>query len=81
MTDQQENVTNPSDETGTAFPPFKIATRRFGSYIIKVRLTPTNEFVDIVEVSFDKDFRSIGQRNQNAGFHDVSDLYEERERK
>lgn len=81
MTDQNEDVVNPADETGEAFPSFKIVSCRFGSYIIKIRLTPTNEFVDIVEVSFDSDFRSIRQRNQIGGFHNVSDLYEEREEK
>jgi len=81
MTDQNDNLINPSDATGAACPPFKIVSKRFGPYIIKVRLTQTDEFIDIEEVGLNKDFRSIRQRNQNGGFHDVSDLYEERERK
>ena len=48
---------------------------RLEPYIIKVRLTPSNEFLGIVEISTAKDFRAHSQRFRSAG-HDLADLYE-----
>ncbi len=48
----------------------------FGKYEILVLLNSKNEFVRILEISVDKDFRSIEQKLDSVGYHDVADLYE-----
>lgn len=49
----------------------------FDKYEIKVRLTPNNEFIGIVEVKINKDFLSYKQRVTSKGFHDVEEFYKE----
>ena len=64
------------------FEEFKIVTYPFDRYLIKVKLTPTNEFIGIVEVSVNKDFLSHQQRLvflTSLGLHDVEEFYEEKE--
>jgi hypothetical protein len=48
----------------------------FDRYEVVVRLGPHREFLGIVEVRVSKDFRSVEQKVESAGYHDVSDLYE-----
>lgn len=49
----------------------------FGKYEIKVKLSLTNEFIGIVEVKVNKDFRSYKQKITSKGFHDVEEFYRE----
>jgi hypothetical protein len=72
---ERDNELETMDETGSAVPPSKVVTVDFGPYAVTIRLTPTDEFVEVVAVRIAKDFRSIRERNKGVGFHDVSDLY------
>jgi hypothetical protein len=56
---------------------FKIIPYPFDKYQIKVKLTPTNEFIGIVEVGINKDFLSYKQKTTLRGFHDVDEFYRE----
>lgn len=66
---------------GTGSPDFPIEYKDvvypFDKYEIKVRLTPNNEFIGIVEVKINKDFVSYKQRLAKKGFHDVEKFYRE----
>lgn len=76
MTDQKDNESESTDETGSAAAAFKFVTTHFGPYTVILRLTATDQFVEVVTIRVAKDFRSTQQRNKGVGFHDVSDLYE-----
>ena len=80
MTDERDNESESTDETGSAGRASKIVTVPFGSYTVTLRLTPTDRFVEIVAVCVATDFRSTRERNKGVGFHDVSDLYEGKEK-
>ncbi len=54
---------------------FNVKTVSFGIYEIKVKLTSSNEFVDILEVKVNKDFLSHKQKIASKGFHDVEKYY------
>jgi hypothetical protein len=54
---------------------YKIIVYPFDRYEIKVKLTPANEFVGIVEVSLNKDFLSYRQKTMLPAFHDVDEFY------
>jgi len=56
---------------------FKIIPYLFGKYQIKIKLTPTNKFIGIVEVKINKDFLSYKQKTTLRGFHDVDEFYRE----
>lgn len=56
---------------------FKIISYPFDKYQIKIKLTPTNEFIGIVEVKINKDFLSHKQKTTLRGFHDVDEFYRE----
>lgn len=79
MTDDRDNETGSTDETGSARPVFKLVDVPFGPYTVTLRLSPTDRFLDIAAVCVAKDFRSTTERNKGVGFHDVSDLYEGKE--
>jgi hypothetical protein len=49
----------------------------FGKYLVKVLVTSSNEFIGIVELQINKDFRSYKQKISNVGFHDVDEFYQE----
>jgi hypothetical protein len=55
--------------------PYKIITRNFYKYEIKVKVTLDGVFLDIVEVKINKDFLSVQQRIVSKGFHDVEGFY------
>jgi len=62
--------------TGTTFSPPEVLTRVFDKYRIKILVTASGQFLDVIEVQVDKDFRTQKQRRSAHGSHDVSDLYE-----
>jgi len=49
----------------------------FDQYEITLELGLHREFLAIREVRIKKDFRSVQQKVESTGYHDVSDLYEE----
>lgn len=54
----------------------------FDKYTIKVRLSPTNEFLGIEEVKVNKEFLSYSQQLtilKSQGYHDVEDYYQAEE--
>ncbi len=65
--------------TGSHDDPYdyKIILYPFDRYQIKVKLTPTNEFVGITEVEVNKDFISHKQKMVPQDFHDVEEFYPE----
>lgn len=67
-----------SDITGEmAEQNFKVISVPFGNYVVKIRVTPRNEFIDIVEIGVSKSFLSLRKKLATRGTHNVSDLYEE----
>ncbi len=63
-------------DTGSPHLVERIESVQFDMYTIKVRLGKDNEFLGIVEVGVSKDFRSLRQRIESTGSHDVSDFYD-----
>jgi len=56
---------------------YKIIDCPFDRYLVTIKLTPDNEFVEIVEVKVNKDFLSYKQKMPPKGFHDVEEFYRE----
>lgn len=65
--------TGATGETGD----YRIISYLFGRYEIKVKVTPNNEFVGIIEVGINKDFLTQQQKISLQGFHDVEKFYVE----
>jgi hypothetical protein len=59
------------------FKEYKIKTYPFDKYEIKIKLTPNNEFIEVLEVKINKDFLSHKQKILSQGFHDVEKFYQE----
>lgn len=59
------------------FEDYKIITYPFDKYQIKVKLTPSNEFIDIVEIKINKEFLSNKQKIISKSCIDVSKFYRE----
>lgn len=72
MSKESKNV---REDTDTPQPASRVITVKFDRYSIKVRLGGANEFLGIVEVGVSSDFRSVSQKLQSEGSHDVSDFY------
>ncbi len=56
---------------------YKIISYPFDKYEIKIKLTPSNELIEIVEVSINKDFLSHRQRIGIQTHIDVDAFYRE----
>ncbi len=56
---------------------YKIITYPFDKYQIKIKLTPSNEFIGIIEVKINKEFLFYKQKITSKGFHDVDEFYHE----
>lgn len=56
---------------------YKIREYPFGKYQIKLKLSLTNEFIDILEVKINKGFLSYKQKATTKGYHDVDEFYPE----
>jgi hypothetical protein len=57
----------------------KIIDYPFDRFIIKVRISPTNEFLGIEGVSINKDFLFYTEKLKalsSKGYHDIDDYYE-----
>ena len=55
----------------------KIITTYFDRYEIKIRVSPKNEFKEIVEIKFNKNFLSQKQRIGMQSYIDVDTFYRE----
>ncbi len=58
---------------------YKVIDYSVGKYTVKVCLSPTNEFLGIVEVAVTADFRSYEQRSARLGVHEIDEFYREQE--
>jgi hypothetical protein len=56
---------------------YKIISFPFDRYEIKIKLTPNNEFIEIVEVGINKDFMTQKQRLGVQSYLDANDYYRE----
>jgi predicted component of type VI protein secretion system len=56
---------------------YKIILYPFDKYQIKIKLSPSNEFIGIVEVKINKEFLSHKQKITSQGFLDVEEFYRE----
>lgn len=56
---------------------YRIISYPFGRYEIKIKVTPNNEFIEIVEVAVNRDFVTQKQKLSLRGFHDVEKFYKE----
>jgi hypothetical protein len=56
---------------------YKIIEYPFDKYVIKIKLSPNNEFIEIVEIRINKEFLSYKQKVTSKGFHDVDEFYRE----
>jgi len=56
---------------------YRIMSCPFGRYDIKIKVTASNEFVEIVEVAINKDLLTQKQKTSVRGFHDVEKFYVE----
>ena len=54
---------------------YKVISYPFGKYEVKVKLSPKNEFVDIIEIGTRKEFISQKQKASLKGYHDVDRFY------
>lgn len=54
---------------------YKIISYPFDRYDVKVKVTPNNEFVEIVEIALNKNFLTQKQKISLKGFHDVEKFY------
>lgn len=54
----------------------KIVVYPFGPYEVLIKLSLTGEFIEIIEVRLNKDFRNFKQKIESRGHHDVNDIYE-----
>jgi len=73
-------MTQPKEDeargTTSPTPSGRIVSVQFDRYTIKVKLGGANEFLGIVEIAVNQDFRSLRQRIESQGSHDVSDFYD-----
>jgi len=56
---------------------YKILTTTFDRYDIKIKVSPRNEFIEVLEVKINKDFLSQKQRMGVQSYLDVDKYYRE----
>ena len=65
-------------ETGTGSKGFikelKIIEYPFDKYLVKVGLSPENEFLGIIEINVNKDFRSYSEKFKAEDYHNLEEL-------
>jgi hypothetical protein len=72
-----DNLKNQGTGSHEALGDCKIILYPFDKYQIKIKLTPSNEFIGIVEVKVNKEFLSHKQKITSQGFLDVEEFYQE----
>ncbi len=77
--DRYDYTTFTQDSTGKTRKEedYKVISYPFDKYEIKVKVSPSNEFLGIVEVGVNKDFLSQKQKISLKGYHDVDQFYVE----
>lgn len=65
-------------ETGTGIKGFikesKVIEYPFDRYLVKVGLSPENEFLGIIEINVNKDFRSFSEKLKAEDYHNLEEL-------
>jgi len=56
---------------------YKVIVYPLDKYLIKIKLTPSNEFIEIIEIKVNKSFLSHKQKMTSKGYHDVDEFYRE----
>lgn len=56
---------------------YRILTTTFDRYDIKIKVSPENEFIEVLEVKINKDFLSQKQRMGVQSYLDVDKYYRE----
>jgi len=70
-----DNLKNQGTGSHKELDEYKIILYPFDKYQIKIKLTPSNEFIGIIEVKINKEFLSHKQKITSEGFHDVDEFY------
>lgn len=77
--DKETNIYKSSKDLGTGshenFEKYKIIVYPFGKYEIAIRLSLSNEFIDILEVKVNKDFLDYKQKSSLKKYNDIDDYY------
>jgi len=73
-----DNLTSRGTGGPEEIEDYRIISFPFGRYEIKIKVTPNNEFIEIVEVGINKDFLTQKQKISLQGFHDVDKFYVEK---
>ena len=64
------------DNTGSILNEnFKIIDYPFNEYLIKIKLSDDNEFIEILEIKINKEFMSYKQKIESFGDHNVEKYY------
>jgi len=71
------NIKNQGTGSHEKLDDYKIILYPFDKYQIKIKLSPSNEFIGIVEVKVNKEFLSHKQKITSQGFLDVEEFYQE----
>ena len=73
-----ENLTSQGTGSIGESGDYKIIIYPFGRFEIKIKLSPNNEFLEVIEVGINKDFLTQKQKINLQGFHDVEKFYIEK---
>ena len=71
------NIKNQGTGSHEKLDDYEIIIYPFDKYQIKIKLSPSNEFIGIVEVKVNKEFLSHRQKITSQGFLDVEEFYQE----
>lgn len=55
----------------------KIKDYSFERYVVKVGLSPDNEFLGIIEINVNEDFRSLQEKLRSQKYHNLEELTSE----
>lgn len=72
--DKSKSLGTGSHDSSTEY---KTINFPFDKYLIKVKLTPDDKFIGIIEIKINKDFLSYEQKATPKGSHDVDEYYRE----
>jgi hypothetical protein len=77
---EYENINQQSTGSHDFLEGSRVVEIPFDRYIIKVRLSQSNEFLSIIGVIVNKEFLSQSQKLSklsSSGYHDLEDYYQE----
>jgi len=70
---------DPNSPTGSTSSDDKLIEHQFGHIVLTIQINERGEFVQVVKMSVDKDFRSLAQKLSKQEYHDVSSYYDDDE--